>query len=90
MIVELPNELDGEYSLAMPFVDQSPSFAHGFECGQLWEQMKRGETIEGELINAQNREQVEKMCRRFRYEYIIGDSADGWYSFSAKPTGGQN
>ena len=79
-----------QYGLVMAFVDQSPPFAHGFECGQLWEQMKRGEVIDDEVIHAENREQVEKMCRRFRYEYIIGDSAPGWHSFSAKPTGGQN
>jgi hypothetical protein len=32
---------EGGYSLIVSFPDQSPSFCHGFEAGQLWERMCR-------------------------------------------------
>lgn len=31
---------DGGYELVFAFRDQSPSFAHGFTCGRIWQQMK--------------------------------------------------
>jgi hypothetical protein len=80
----------GDYSLIMPFIDESPPFAHGFECGQLWQQMTDGKTITDEMICAENREQVEIMCRRFGYSCEIGVSVNGWCSFTAKPSGGLN
>jgi hypothetical protein len=82
-----PND---DYSLVMPFIDQSPSFALGFECGLLYQQMAEGKTIKDEIIHTENREQVEEICRRFRYEYEIGVSVSGWNSFNAKPTGERN
>ena len=83
-------EKEEEYALVMPFKDQSPEFAHGFECGQLWQQMTDRKIIEGEQINAENREQVEMICKRFLYEYKIGVSVNGWCSFDATPTHGGN
>lgn len=31
-----------EYSLVLPFIDQSPEFCHGFECGEQYGRMKHG------------------------------------------------
>lgn len=79
-----------DYNLVLPFKDQSPSFVYGFECGQLYEQIRKGEKIEGEQIHEENREQMEIICRRFVYKYEIGISVAGWCSFDAEPSGGQN
>jgi hypothetical protein len=81
---------DDNFELVLPFVDQSSSFAHGFECGQLYQQMTDGKSIEGEQISEESREQVEKICKRFLYQYDIGISVNGWCSFNAHPVGQQN
>lgn len=76
---------DVEFGLIMPFKDQSHAFAHGFECGQIWQQLSDGKTFEHEQIHAENREQVEMMCKRFLYDYEIGIAVNDWCSFNAKP-----
>jgi len=55
------------YSLVMPFLDGSKSFVHGFECGQVWEEMERGEPIERN-INAANIEQIRLMAKVHDYK----------------------
>ena len=74
----------GEYSLLMKFIDQNPSFAHGFECGILWEKLKKKEAI-NELINLENVEQVRNICRRYLYDFKLIPSNNGWYQLIATP-----
>ncbi len=59
------------YSLIMPFVDQSNSFTFGFACGQIWETMKMGKKIEGFLFIDKCRQQIEMICQANNYSYRI-------------------
>jgi hypothetical protein len=55
-----------EYKIVMPFVDESDSFTNGFECGQIWEQMKFGMTI-NRMVHKTNKEQIEMMAAKNNY-----------------------
>lgn len=79
-----------EYGLLVPFVDQSESFALGFEAGRFWEQMEARREIHGEMLHAKNREQFEMFCRRFHYEVEFVDINNEWLGVDAKPRCGLN
>lgn len=51
-----------ESNLIMPFVDESPEFVNGFECGQIWEKLKAGHSFCGYLIHTENSAQVQMIC----------------------------
>ncbi len=36
------DEPDEDFNLVLPFIDQSPEFCHGFECGQQYARMQHG------------------------------------------------
>ncbi len=44
--------------LLMPFVDQTKSFTHGFECGQIWEWAKNGKPFNNYAFHSINKMQV--------------------------------
>ena len=46
------------YELVITFGDQSPSFAHGFTCGRIWQQMRTRNAPFSETIAAELREDV--------------------------------
>lgn len=70
----------------MPFVDQGESFTHGFECGQIWEEMTESKEIENKPVHSVNVEQIEMMCEHFGYQFTLIDCEDGcWHYFIAKP-----
>lgn len=69
--------------LLMPFVDESESFTNGFECGQIWEILSKGESITDKWIHQENTKQVEMMCRRFMYSCTIEYVSDGWSKLTA-------
>ena len=82
--------LDDEYSLVMPFDNQSPSFAFGFECGRLYQTMLDGKKIEFEAVHSENIKQIEILCKRFRYHFSGEEVSTGWWSINAEPTGERN
>lgn len=54
---------DAEYGLLVSFEDQSASFVHGFEAGQLWQRMRDGTEAEiSATIHTANRETVTRMA----------------------------
>lgn len=63
-----------EFACLMPFFDQSHSFVHGYECGQIWETMGRGEPIE-RIVHAANLGQLRRMADVlcYRVEFERGD-----------------
>lgn len=73
-----------EFNIVMPFDDQSHSFAHGFECGQIWEKMKLTEKFESHLFHTQNKKQVENMCKRFHYTCKIETIDEYWSRLTAE------
>lgn len=67
-----------ESTLLMPFLDESSSFVHGFECGKLWNQIEEGETVELQLIHTENVNQIELMCKSFGVYHEIKIYDDTW------------
>lgn len=54
---------EGEYGLLVAFPDESHSFVHGFEAGQLWQCMHERDSVEIECtIHAENVEVIRRMC----------------------------
>lgn len=52
-----------EHRLLVSFPDQSKSFVHGFEAGQIWQRLRDGEPlIENQLIHRANVEVIDRMA----------------------------
>lgn len=56
-------------TLLMPFIDNSESFTNGFECGQIWEKISQGETLDNYLCHTENEEQIILICESFGVSY---------------------
>lgn len=54
--------------LVMPFLDESANFAHGFECGQVWWAMERGEFEIDGMFHALNYQQFVLMSKIHCYK----------------------
>lgn len=62
-----PEEESG-WILLMQFLDGSPSFAHGFECGRWWEILKK--EYEGDITVANdNQDQMLMMLNKLGYVF---------------------
>lgn len=76
------------YRAALTFPDQSASFVHGFEAGELWARLKDasriGATSFSQLIHAENEVLVANMARALGYRTTIApvwsDESDADYS----------
>ena len=68
------------YELVFAFSDQSPSFAHGFTCGKIWQQMRTRTAPFSETIAAALREEVIAMATAtgWREEFCELDGTDEW------------
>ena len=72
--------------LLMPFLDESPSFVHGFECGKLWQDLDAGKSFTDATVHNANVSQIKMMCEHFGYEYSLKDCGDGyWHYLTCKP-----
>ena len=76
-----------EYDLLMPFLDDSESFANGFDCGKLWVAMERGQPVRG-FFRQSMKSQFEMMCRRHLYTYQLQDSSPDYFWVDAVPQPG--
>ena len=81
---------ESEYSLQMPFLDESESFCFGFECGQIWEEMKGNKQVD-RMVHIENVRQVEMMCKRYLYtcEFTSLEDCQDWVKLNAVPSLGQ-
>lgn len=70
------------YNLVLPFDDDSPSFAQGFEAAMIYEAMKRGEPVD-QTIHGVNIELLERMSAKMNYTCRIKEIGYGWYDFEA-------
>jgi len=52
---------DDEYGLLVSFEDQSPEYVHGFEAGQIWEEMARCKDI-NKTVHTANKVTLERMA----------------------------
>lgn len=69
--------------MLMPFFDESSPFAYGFECGQIWTKMERGEEFENYIFHKLNQRQVVAMCQRFGYSILIQNQDEFWSKLTA-------
>lgn len=51
-----------KYGLILSFTDQSSSFTHGFEVGQIWQKLSNGEVPTGQAHSA-NKAQLEAIAK---------------------------
>jgi hypothetical protein len=70
--------------LLMPFIDESESFANGFECGIIWNKIEEGETLNGHLIHVENIKQIEMICSSFGVDCGIEIVDDTWAYLTIK------
>lgn len=67
---------DSGYELVLAFRDQSPSFAHGFTCGKIWQQMRTRTAPFSETIPMELREDIIALATAagWREEFIELDA----------------
>lgn len=73
---------DAGFMCLVPFTDQSASFVHGFEAGQIWQRMAANERkIGGEddmPTHIQNRETFQRMADAQAYDLCVSCIDDVW------------
>ncbi len=60
-----------EHNLIVRFDDQSPSFVHGFEAGQVWEQIEKKRSIINRTVHAINEDLFRRMARDHGYSISV-------------------
>jgi hypothetical protein len=77
------------WSLTFAFPDQSPSFAYGFSCGRVWEQMKSpGASVIGGTFPVETRDTIEGMAMALGWIETIEDMGEGWINVTlVRPDG---
>ena len=76
--------MDAEYEKILEFDDQSPSFAYGFQAGQIWALMGTGQPFDF-LFSGDILELVQRMPARKGYVFEFTTLGDNWYSINATP-----
>lgn len=72
---------DEQHNLVMAFPDQSPSFAHGFTCGRIWQAMTEAPARDVvETVLAETRSTIEAMAMAKGWVEEIEDIGEGWLS----------
>lgn len=69
---------DAGYELILAFRDQSPSFAHGFTCGRIWQQMMTRTDPFSQTIKAELREDVIALATTAGWVEEFLDLDNGW------------
>lgn len=64
--------------LFMPFMDETKSFANGFECGKIWQRISEGDCFDNQFIHLCNQSQIEMICKTFGVNYQIIPLDDTW------------
>ena len=72
------------YELVIAFEDQSPSFAHGFEAGRVWQQFKDRKPYITDTVSHDNAELYSQMAARSDYILELKDIGDGWMTLRAE------
>src|SRR5689334_6921730 len=74
------------WELAIRFEDQSPNFAHGFECGQFWAEMKTGEVVIERATLEDNLSMIRRMADYMYYRMEATSLGDGWFAVRLEKT----
>lgn len=65
-----------EHRCIMPFIDESPEFVHGFECGKIWEVLRMGDELTNHPVHTENSAQLQMICDYYKVECEI--KVDGY------------
>lgn len=77
-------EKEQQYGLLISFEDQSPSFVHGFEAGQIWEAMQDEKPEIGKIVHTANMDLISQMAARAGYVIELTSSGmDEWTNLRA-------
>lgn len=66
------------YGLVFAFIDQSPSFAHGFTCGCVWERMKTSDDDLKITVLDETVEQIQAIAMHLGWVEEITSIGSGW------------
>jgi hypothetical protein len=79
-----------KHSISMTFLDQSPPFAYGFECGRFYEMMANGHKFHSQVFNIKNEQQIRMMCTKYHYTCNIRTDENwpsyGWLTAELDPS----
>lgn len=77
---------EGGWSHVLAFPDQSPSFAHGFICGRIWEAMwSRPTKPVMAMVVSETREAIEAMAMSKGWVEAFEDLGEGWLGLTLTP-----
>jgi hypothetical protein len=60
-----------EYGMVMEFIDPSPEFTNGFECGLIWQKLNDGNVLTGYTVHTENSAQIQMICDHFNVPCVI-------------------
>jgi len=72
-------EEEAAWSLRVAFPDGSPSFAHGFAAGKIWEAMRRSDPVIETMSLPENKEIIERMARAEGYDLSWTVLNEDWF-----------
>lgn len=64
--------------LLMPFINQSPVFVEGFECGQIWEKIQSGECLDYYPVHKNNVNQIKMIGEALGAAIQVSEGDDTW------------
>lgn len=77
--------MNKDFVMLIPFIDQSHSFVHGFECGTIWQMLVDRKEIKDKTIHTASIEQFEMMCEALKYKSVITTIDLTWSTLTATP-----
>lgn len=72
-----------EGDLILEFINDSPSFTQGWECGTIWQRMMNGEDILNEYVHTANKAMLERISVKLGYQYSIDEVDETWTLMTA-------
>lgn len=70
------------FECVMEFIDESPSFVHGYECGTISQKLQSGSILVGYLMHTENSAQVQMICDLYKIKCFIKVIDETWSELS--------
>lgn len=66
-------------TLLCSFIIDSSDFISGFECGQIWEILMRGDEVMARPIHTQSVDQINEICNALGRNIELAQSDETWW-----------